>query len=84
MFCVATPRFEARFLNRPVDSSGSLPARSRADVEEEPDQEGGCDDERRGEERAVVVGLQDPEHAEQADRRQDRSHRVERTRRIGR
>ena len=30
MFWVTRPRFEVRFLNRPVDSSGSLPARSRA------------------------------------------------------
>jgi hypothetical protein len=32
MFWVTSPRFEVRFLNSPVDSSGSLPARSRERV----------------------------------------------------
>ena len=30
MFCVTRPRLDVRFLNSPVDSSGSFPARSRA------------------------------------------------------
>ena len=29
MFCVTSPRLDVRFLNSPVDSSGSFPARSR-------------------------------------------------------
>ena len=30
MFCVTRARLQVRFLNSPVDSSGSFPARSRA------------------------------------------------------
>jgi hypothetical protein len=84
MFCVASARFDVRFLNSPSESSRSLPARSTADVEEEPDQERGADGQQRGHQHAVAVGLEDAEHHEEhADRRQDGPERVERTRWIG-
>ena len=86
MFWVTRARLQVRFLNSPVESSGSFPARSRrADVEEE--REPGTRRRARGtttKSDVVGAGLQDPEHDEEhADRREDRSDRVEGTRRVG-
>jgi hypothetical protein len=51
---------------------------ARADVEDEPEQEGGSDCQEHRHEHEVVVGQQDPEHHEEhADGRQDRSDSVE-------
>ena len=86
MFWVTSPRLDVRFLNSPRGQQRFL-ARSlaSADVEEEPDQEGGSGRQQHRHQRGVVVGLQDPEHDEEhADRRQDRSDRVEGTRRVRR
>jgi hypothetical protein len=74
-----------RFRNSPSEMSGSLPARSRADVEEEPEQQGGSHRQEQRREHGVVVGQQDPEHHEEhADCRQDRSASVERPGRVWR
>ena len=86
MFCVTSPRFDVRFLNRRGGQQRFL-ARSLASagVEEEPDQEGGSGGQQHCHQREVAVGLEDPEHDEEhADRRQDRSERVERAGRVGR
>ena len=85
-FWVARPRLEMRLRNR---SSGQqrLLARSlpSADVEEEAGQERDSDRQEQDQQRGVGVGLKDPEHHEEhADRRQERSHRVERALGIGR
>ena len=69
-------RGQQRFLARSLAS---------ADVQEEPDEEGGAGRQQHRHQREVAVGLEDPEdHEEHADRRQDRSERVEGTRRVRR
>ena len=86
MFWVISPRFDVLVLEQARGQQRFLACSlASAGVEEERDQEGGSGRQQHDHQRGVAVGLENPEHDEEhADRRQDRSERVEGTGRVGR
>ncbi len=78
-FCVTRAKFDVRFRKSPVDSRGSLWARSRARTcDEEPGEDQGCNGEQDQRQHEVVVRREDAHHQDdEAGGGQDRSDGVE-------
>ena len=84
VFWVTRPRLEVRLRNSPVDSNGSLPARSFARIDRKNHSSTATGDDQDQHQPHVVVGRQDAhDHQHQADGRQDRAAGVERARGSG-
>jgi hypothetical protein len=64
-FWVTSPMFDVRLRNSPVDSNGSSPLRSSANVDEEQTEDHASEDQQDPHEHEVVVGgqhAQDDQH----------------------